>query len=142
MLKRFEAIPLQWEHPPSGTITSRSFADACIGLTRYAYIHPEEDAPWVVCRVIDKNADELLATGHCCSSPGVVIDPATCGEIEIDGRRLLVESEPIAVDHLAIVWMGEDLRHPDNKGVWQRDDGPGVKTDSIKTDWAAAYDYA
>jgi hypothetical protein len=56
MLKRFEAIPLQWEHPPSGTITSRSFADACIGLTCYAYIHPEEDAPWVVCRVIDKNA--------------------------------------------------------------------------------------
>jgi len=126
MLKRFESLPVLWSHPSTGMLDSTYFGSNCIGITCYAYICPVEKCPWVVCRIIDKGAADLIATGHCCSSPGVVTNPETCGETVIDGTRLLVESEPAQIDHLAVVWMGRDLDQPENRGVWKRDDPPGV----------------
>jgi hypothetical protein len=94
-------------------------------------VNEEEQAPWGVARILDKTAARMIEAGLFCTSPGVVIDTENCATTEIDGRKLLVEGAPLLIDHLALVDMSDG-----NKGVWQRDDAPGVQVDAAKTDAA------
>ena len=137
MLRRFLGLPIVVSHPDTGTLTSRSYGNTVVGSVIWTFVDQAEDAPWGIGRILDKGAAQGIVEGVFCTSPGVVIDPAQCAVTEVDGKRLLVEGEPTLLDHIALIDMSEG-----NKGVWQRDDGPGVKTDNIKTDWSAAYDYA
>ena len=130
-LRRCLGLPLVWQHPPTGTLTSKYFGDNICGYCLYSYVHPERDEPWGVFRVLDANAAIIFASGECDTSPGVVIEPENCSATEVDGKKLLCEGLPKLLDHLAIC----------SKGVWTRDNEPGVQVDSAKTDWTAAYDY-
>ena len=121
-LARWVSLPITIGHPVEGVLNSRSFGNTIVGISVYAYIHPQEDSPWIVCRILDRTAAQMIVDGVLCTSPGVVIDPATCGEIEVDGKRMLLESPPSLLDHVALI----DMSDGGNRGVWQRDDGPGV----------------
>jgi hypothetical protein len=100
---------LVWQHPPTGTLTSKYFGDNCCGYCLWSYVHSERDEPWGVFRVLDANAAMILASGECDTSPGVVIEPENCSATEIDGKKCLCEG-------LAIC----------SKGVWTRDGDVGV----------------
>ena len=125
LLRRFIGCPVVWSHPRTGTLTSRSFGDTICGIILWTYVHPELDEPWGTARILDANAAQLIAEGKCDTSPGITIDSSQCSETIVDGRKLLCEGLPSSIDHLALVYMGEDPENPENKGVWSRSpDGP------------------
>jgi hypothetical protein len=125
MLDRFRGCLCVWGHPATGTLTSQSFGDTCVGVILWTYVHPELDEPWGTARLLDANCARLIAEGKCDTSPGITIDPSQCSQTIVDGKKLLCEGIPASIDHLAIVYMGEDPDNPENKGVWSRSpDGP------------------
>ncbi len=54
--------------------------------------------------------------------PAVTFAPGTGARIEIDGKALLIEPEPMLLDHIALV----------AKGVWTRDGPPGVENTEVR----------
>ena len=115
-LRRCLGLPLVWQHPSTGTLTSKYFGENICGYCLYSYVHPELDEPWGVFRVLDANAATILASGDCDTSPGVVVDNEVCSTTELDGKKLLCEGLPKLLDHLAIC----------SKGVWTREGESGV----------------
>ena len=118
MCARATGLPVLVDHPESGTLNSPEFAARCVGVTTYAYVRGDE--LWAIARILDSGANAILAAGaYQDTSPAVTFAPGTGARIEIDGKPLLLEPEPMLLDHVAL--------RP--KGVWQRDgDAPGVET--------------
>jgi len=135
MLRRFLSLPIVISHPVAGTLTSRDFGNTCVGIVVHVYVDAEENAPWGIGRVLDRGAAQMIAEGRFCTSPGVIISPENCAETTIDGQQLLVEGASLMLDHIALVDMGEDGEQ--NRGVWQRDDGPGVDAANTQADNSA-----
>jgi hypothetical protein len=86
-------------------------------VTTYAYVRGDE--LWAIARILDSGANEILQAGaYADSSPSATFAPGTGARIEIDGKALLIEPEPMLLDHIALA----------AKGVWTRDGPPGVET--------------
>jgi hypothetical protein len=117
MRNRAAALPVLIDHPASGTLNSPEFAARCVGVTTYAYVRGDE--LWAIARVLDAGANEILLAGaYEDSSPAVTFAPGTGARIEIAGKPLLLEPEPLLFCHIALC----------SKGVWTRDGPPGVET--------------
>jgi hypothetical protein len=68
---------------------------------------------------LDSGANGILAAGaYEDTSPAVTFEPGTGTRIEIDGKALLLEPDPMILDHICLCF----------KGVWNRDNVPGVET--------------
>jgi colicin import membrane protein len=105
------------DHPNEGVLNSQEFTMRAVGVTTYGYVKGEE--LWAVARVLDAGANEILLAGaYEDTSPAVTFAPGTGARIEIDGKALLIEPEPMLLDHIALA----------AKGVWTRDGPPGVET--------------
>jgi colicin import membrane protein len=122
MRRRFLGVPVVVEHPPSGVMTSRDFGDSAVGIVVHAYVRDED--LWGVARIVDAAAAKLIAEGLFDTSPSVVFDGDAGAFVDLpDGSgRMLVEAPPTFIDHVALVYTGDG-----NKGVWTRDNGPGVE---------------
>ena len=117
MRNRAAALPVLIDHPASGTLNSPEFAARCVGVTTYAYVRGDE--LWAIARVLDAGANEILLAGaYEDSSPAVTFAPGTGARIEIDGKALLIEPDPMLLDHVCLT----------AKGTWTRDGPPGVET--------------
>jgi colicin import membrane protein len=117
MCSRAAALPVLIDHPASGMLDSPEFAARCVGMTTYGYVRVDE--LWAIARVLDAGANEILAAGaYEDTSPAVTFAPGTGERIEIDGKALLIEPEPMLLDHICLT----------AKGVWTRDGPPGVET--------------
>ena len=82
MCQRCAALPVLFEHPRDGMLTSAEFAARCIGLTVLSYIKDEE--LWAVARILDANANALLEAGEIGdTSPAVTFEPGS-------GQRIFV----------------------------------------------------
>jgi hypothetical protein len=104
--------------PEGGTLNSAEFAARCVGITVLAYVKAE-----AVARILDNGANEILTSGaYLDTSPAVVFAPSTGVRFEVDGKPLLVEPEPMLLDHVCIT----------AKGVWRRDGAPGVETTELE----------
>jgi hypothetical protein len=118
MCARAASLPVLVDHPASGTLNSPEFAARCVGLTVFGFLKGAE--LWAVARVLDSGANEILAAGaYQDTSPAVTFAPGTGSRIDIGGKSLLVEPEPLLLDHIALC----------ARGVWSRDSAPeGVET--------------
>jgi colicin import membrane protein len=117
MCDRATGLPVLVDHPEKGTLNSPEFAARCVGVTVHGYVRGDE--LWGIGRILDAGANEILAAGACeDTSPAVTFAPGTGERIEIDGKALLIEPEPMLLDHVCLT----------ARGVWTRDGPPGVET--------------
>ena len=117
MCARAASLPVLVDHPEKGTLNSPEFAAKCVGLTVFGFVKGDE--LWAIARVLDAGANEILATGaYEDTSPAVTFALGAGARIEIDGKALLIEPEPMLLDHICLT----------AKGVWTRDGPPGVET--------------
>jgi hypothetical protein len=117
MCARAASLPVLVDHPPKGMLNSQEFAARCVGVTVYGYVRGND--LWAIARILDAGANAILLAGHYeDTSPAVTFAPGTGAKIEIDGKPLLIEPEPILCDHIALCSLG----------VWTRDGTPGVET--------------
>jgi colicin import membrane protein len=116
MCARATGIPVLVDHPKNGVLTSSEFAARCVGVTVHGYVRGDE--LWAIARVLDAGANEILAAGaYEDTSPAVTFEPGTGARIDIGGKALLVEPDPMLLDHIALC----------AKGVWTRSADPGVE---------------
>jgi len=117
MCARATGLPVLVDHPESGVLNSPEFAMRAVGVTTYAYVRGGE--LWAIARILDSGANEILQAGaYEDTSPAVTFAPSTGTRIEIDGKALLIEPEPMLLDHICLT----------AKGIWTRDGPPGVET--------------
>ena len=120
MCARAASLPVLVDHPEKGTLNSPEFAARCVGVTVHGYVRNDE--LWAIARILDSGANEILLAGaYEDTSPAVTFAPGTGARIDIGGKALLIEPEPLLLDHVCIT----------ARGVWTRDGPPGVeKTDA------------
>jgi len=114
-------VPVIWEHPDKGSLTSKEFGNRAIGSTMLGFV--KNDECWVVARIYDSEAIKLMTNSQLSTSPGVVFRPGD-GNVsgEIAGETLLIEGRPSILDHLAVV----------KNGVWDHGGPPtGVQNDLL-----------
>jgi colicin import membrane protein len=118
MCIRAASLPVLVDHPETGVLNSPEFAMRCVGVTVYGYIKGDE--LWAIARILDSGANEILAAGaYEDTSPAVTFAPGSGARIDIGGNSLLVEPEPMLIDHISLC----------ARGVWSRDGTPeGVET--------------
>jgi colicin import membrane protein len=125
MQRRCTGLPVVIGHPPSGILNTKEFAERVIGLIILTWVRESEAELWGVMRVLDHDAAAALVDTQYDSSPAVLFSKDS-NNVTItlhDGEKLLCESFPALVDHLAIV----------PKGVWTRKgDVPGVEVTQTK----------
>lgn len=117
-LARCSGLPVIWWHPEKNVLNSEEFAARTIGAIAFAWIQGDE--VWGMARIYDTDAAVNLSTRQLSTSPTV-----TGGDdvlINVDGEPLLLEGNPVLLDHLAIC----------EQGVWDKlGDPTGVKSDTL-----------
>ena len=74
-------------------------------MTVHGYIRGDE--LWAIARVLEAGANEILAAGaYEDTSPAVTFAPGTGARIDIGGGSLLIEPEPLSIDHVAFCAKG------------------------------------
>jgi hypothetical protein len=124
MQRRVLGLPIIIEHAPGGLMTSSYFGERCVGIVVAAYVNDTEKSLWGIGRILDSNAVAIIEAGLFDTSPAILLPPGKSAQANVGDHMCLVESEPLYIDHVALVYMGGG-----NKGVWSRDDGPGVQVD-------------
>jgi colicin import membrane protein len=121
MCDRAGSLPVLIDHPEKGTLNSPEFAARCVGLTVFGFVKGDE--LWAIARVLDSGANEILLAGaYEDSSPAATFAAGTGARIEISGKALLIEPEPMLLDHVCVT----------AKGIWTRDGPPGVETTNVE----------
>lgn len=117
-LARCSGLPVIWWHPEKNTLDSEEYATRTIGTIAFAWITGDE--VWGMARIYDTDAAMNLSARQLSTSPTV-----TGGDdvlIDVDGEPLLLEGNPVLLDHLAIC----------EQGVWDKlGDPAGVKSDTL-----------
>jgi len=123
MSVRAASLPVLIDHPESGVLNSPEFAARCVGVTVHGYVRGDE--LWSIARILDSGANEILAAdAYEDTSPAVTFAPGTGARIDIGGASLLIEPEPMLLDHICLT----------AKGVWSRSVEPsGVDNSNIET---------
>ena len=117
MCIRAASLPVLIDHPEKGTLNSPEFAARCVGLTVLGFVKGDELC--AIARILDSGANEILLAGaYEDTSPAVTFMPGAGARIDIDGKSLLIEPDPMLFDHIALC----------ARGVWRRDGAPGVET--------------
>ena len=132
-LGRCNGLPIIWEHPKGGRLTSKEFIERNIGSVMLPYIRGNE--VWAIARVYDAAAIRLMTDNQLTTSPSVVFTPAD-GNAKVesaDGKVLLLEGRPSLLDHVAVVVAGVWDKGGDPTGVLIEgsDDVSEAKLDQI-----------
>lgn len=116
-LTRCQGLPVVWEHPEKLLLDSESFRNQIIGTSVLPYIHGDE--VWTIARIYDKEASQLMREEQLSTSPAVSVSNSA-----IKIGDILIEGNPVYIDHIAIC----------QNGVWDKQGDPtGVRLDSITT---------
>ena len=106
-------------HPPGNSLTSKEFIKRTVGAMMFAYIKGDE--VWGIAKIYDDETNEWLKTNTMSTSPGVILGGGEFKMKAEDGTDILVEGDPVLLDHLAIC----------SAGVWDKGGEPsGVRMDS------------
>jgi colicin import membrane protein len=128
MRRRVLGLPVVIEHPAGDLMTSRYFGERVVGVIVHAMVRGS--GLWGVARIIDATACQMIAAGLFDTSPAAVFDDSPGAYVDVDDdAKLLVEASPALLDHLALIYVAGG-----NKGVWQRDKGPGVEVSTPTLD--------
>jgi|HubBroStandDraft_4_1064222.scaffolds.fasta_scaffold00159_5 8-oxo-dGTP pyrophosphatase MutT (NUDIX family) len=122
-LQRCAGLAVLVEHSEGNLMTSEEYAAHNVGSAFYPYIKGDE--VWCIAKIMDTAAVQMLLEKQLSTSPGVFFrSKEDCGEEFIlpDGAKLLIESKPRQLDHLAIC----------RRGVWDKGGDPaGVDTSGV-----------
>lgn len=104
--ERIQGLPIIWVHPPGQQLNTKEYRRRVIGAVMLPFFH--EDELWVIGRIHDHEAAEVMRSEELSTSPAVVFrDPSTNKTIPLDdGKHLLEEGDPSYCDHLAVVSLG------------------------------------
>jgi hypothetical protein len=114
MAVRIVGVPVVSEHPDEGSLNGKEFFDRVVGVVVLGFV--ESGQLMAVVRVIDRRAREILDACDFDTSPCVIFDPEANIEMAIGDDKLLIEGNPVLLDHLALVSTDQG-----NRGVWNRD---------------------
>lgn len=119
MIARCNGLACIWEHPDKSLLTSDEFSERAIGSVFLPYVRTAEAELWAVVKVYDDEAADEMAHSGLSTSPAVNFKPGANRKIMVEGRRVLLETDPSLVDHIAIC----------GKGVWDKGEEPsGVES--------------
>lgn len=120
-LARCNGLAVIIEHPKGG-LNTKEYKDRSVGSIMLPYIIGDE--VWGVAKIYDANAAHLMETEQLSTSPMVILGGGAENMKFIleSGKPLLIEGEPVLLDHIAIV----------PNGVWDKGGDPtGVLTQAI-----------
>lgn len=103
-LQRCAGLTVTWEHPEKGSLNSDEFADRAIGSIVFAFI--VGDAVHGIAKIYDETAADMMMKEQLSTSPGVVLRNVDDKVDFEDGSVLLIEGEPLLLDHLAVCALG------------------------------------
>ncbi len=123
-LARCNGLPVIWQHFEDGVwLQTNTFAESVVGMIMLPYIQGEE--VWGIARIIDAGAAKKMATVQLSTSPNHVFDSES-GNVKVplsSTANVLIEGNPILIDHLAVC----------EQGVWDKGGPPeGVQVDQLK----------
>ena len=85
-----------------GTLNSPEFAARWSDVSVFGSVKGDE--LWAIARVLDAGANGILLAGaYEDTSPAVTFETGTAARIEFDGKALLIEPEPMLLDHVCSV---------------------------------------
>ncbi len=120
-LERCQGLSVIFDHPEVGLLNTDEFRNRSIGSIVLPYIPAEDDerrSPtevWGIARIYDQDAAELMMTTHTSTSPAVGFGPGQTKMARTeDGAKILIESEPKLLDHLAVC----------SAGIWDKGGPP------------------
>lgn len=120
-LERCYGLPVLWNHPENGIMSSEDFTNTIIGTIFKPYIKGDE--VWGIAKIYDAEAAKKMVESQLSTSPGVLFtSEAENAVIELsDGKHILIEDEASLLDHVAIC----------EQGVWDKmGEASGVRIDS------------
>ncbi len=124
-LDRCAGLPVIWEHPAGNVLDrdGKEYRERVIGAVMFAYVVGDE--VWAIARINDGDAAKEMDEGSSTSPAVVWRDASVNTELQIDGKRFLVEGKPSLLDHIAICPLG----------VWDKGRRPsGVATTASRGD--------
>lgn len=122
MCARVCGVPVIEDHPPGTTLNGEEFHRRVVGICVAGFAKGDE--LWCVIRIVDQRVAGLIDAGDYDTSPAVIFDPVENELITLgNGDRLLIESEPLFLDHLALC----------AKGVWSKGDPAAVAVETSET---------
>lgn len=121
MVRRAQGLPVVLGHPAKAVLDGQEYAARNIGTVVFPYARDGELRG--VVRVIDRDAALMLASGGYSTSPAALLRGA---RIVGDDGVLLIERDPLMLDHLAVVPNHGEV----GGGVWDKGGpGAGVRND-------------
>lgn len=123
---RCNGLPVIFEHPEDGKLTSKEFGQRIVGSIFLAYIKGDE--VWGIAKIYDAAAIDLMKNEVLSTSPMVVVSNGDDFIRLDDGTKLLIEGKPLLLDHIAIC----------ERGVWDKGGDPaGVVSETIDIEAAS-----
>lgn len=127
-VERCNGLAVLWEHTSTAMLNSEEYHNRNIGSIMLPYIKGDE--VWGVAKIYDEPAALMMSPPRQMStSPGVILSAGTPGDVPAldDGTKILVETTPALLDHLAIC----------ERGVWDKAEsarGVNITGEQIVTD--------
>jgi len=118
--------PVIFNHPDGDILTNDNFQDHIIGTIIYSYVNNNE--VWGIARIYDTDAALSMIDDNLSTSPTFILAKENQKRIAIDNMTVLVEGNPLILDHVAIC----------NEGVWNKGDdlnnGILINNEDLKMD--------
>lgn len=127
-LERCAGVPLIWMHPEKNKLNSDEFADRVVGALSRGWITADNEV-WAMARVYDAEAAELMSTNQLSTSPTVTYAEPQLKTVKVDGDAVLLEDEPLLLDHVAVCEAGVWDKLLDPAGVITNELVEGIKMD-------------
>ena len=118
-LARCNGLAVIWEHPKGATLDSEEYARRSIGSVFLPYLNIPKQEVWAIVKIYDDEAAKLMRDEQLSTSPSVVFSPDAAGTKlrTEDGRSILIENEPMLLDHIAVCGIKDGKPVP---GVWDK----------------------
>lgn len=119
--QRCNGLFVVWQHPEKNLLDSESFTQTNVGAIVLPWVKYDIGETWGIARVMDAVAAEEMRTKQLSTSPGVAHTESSEGAtVTLDGEEILLEGNPVLLDHLAVCELG----------VWDKGGPPqGVQVD-------------
>ena len=129
-MDRCAGLPVIWEHPENDMLEGVEYGDRAVGAVMFAY--QNESDIWCIARIQDAGAAMEMKKGKLTTSPCLTLENKRNIEDERLNHPLLIEGEPLFLDHLAIVPTGVWDKGGEPSGILTRADS--MEPEAVKTE--------
>lgn len=123
-LERCNGLPVVWLHPEKSMLDTKSYRESNVGTIVMPYINGQD--AWGIARILNMPAAKEMTELQLSTSPGFVFVNSS-GNVKVplnDTAPLLIEGNPVLLDHLAVCELG----------VWDKGGPPmGVQLKEVQS---------